>query len=310
VKKRSFSLIGQIRKSLKLDLKQLAQQAAITPQSLSTLEKKRAEPDGSTALRLALALGLRIDDILNLYSGLPRLLTEQRPLFRLPHTIQAPEIVKLLAELNQPAVLKTEYYSIILGAQDNRISTLLDLTQRLAQIEKTTAEYQTYQRAEFVPLAQPLPPGLELPAKLELGQAYQTLLELQKLTTAEVCIKTSFSKYFLAELLHNRAEVSVVEWDLASWTVGLTVDELLFVAYPRLARFKWPFFIQALPGLQPYQEQQMLNILISLTTLEAFEQSRLEERARLMLAYKSWWQSEAQARKALAGRSRWSLWPG
>ena len=297
MKKRSFSYIGKTRKWFRLSLKDLASQAKITPEYLSMLEKKRSEPGISIALKLALALGLRIDDILNLYSGLERLLSEERPLFRLPHTIRNEQIIALVAGLNKPAALENEHYASAFGAEDNRSSLFLDLSQRIAQLEQTTPEYLVHQRAEFIPLEQRTL-KVELPERLELGEAYSAMLEQQKLTAYAVSQKTGLSSYFITDLSMNRAEVSVVNLDLATKVIGISVDELIFVAYPQLSRIKWPFFVQALGGAKPYQNEETTRLLTSPATLRAFEQAPVYERARMMLAYKTWWLAEAQARQA------------
>lgn len=299
MKKRSFAYFGKARNWYRISFKELAGRAEVTPEYVSLLEKRRSEPGVSIALRIALALGLSIDDILNLHSGLERLLAEHRPLFRLPYSlISSSSLVELVARLNQPTNLQDEHYASFPGTDDNRSSLMLELAKRIAAIEKTSPDYQSYGRAEFVPREVEGALNLPLAERLELGEAYSALLEQRKLSTYAFAKQTSLSRRFLADLMQSRVEVSVVNLDLACWIVGVTVDELIYTAYPQLSRIKWPFFVQARP--EPYQNEEMVRLLTSPAVLQSFEANPVYERARMMLAYKSWWLSEARASELAA----------
>lgn len=248
-----------------------------------------------TALKVASVLGYRLEDILNLHhDSLSRLLDQRRPLFRLPHTITQPEIVAKVEELNNPKLLREDYYSI--GDFDVRCRLLIAITRKLAEKEAGTVEYKAFGRTEYI-VPQPAEDGslaswdYDLPDGLKLGAAYSAVCQRLGLTNKMLSDKTGLSRNYFADLQSDAAESSIGNLDLAAWAVGLSADEVIMIAHP--SRRKWPFFIP----YGSYSNQDMVKLLTSPATLAAFEQAPVEERASMMLDYRAWLVEEAEARE-------------
>lgn len=299
-KKRGFYSIKLIRKFDSDDkAKDLAERARITPAYLSKIEAGKSDPSVTVAWYLATLKGLRVDDVLNLDSGVERLIKERRPLFRVPDSIKKPGVREQFAKWNEPSELKDNYY--LSGNHLNRCSMLIKTTHKMAQEEILTPEYQNGGLTEFV-ISEPDVNGLvpELTdsqgkpiERLQLGEAFEAVIKLLDLNTNAIALKVGVSRSLVTAIETDKNEVSVGHVDQVTEVLGLTVDELIFIANP--SHTKWTFFIQA--GSE-FQNQEMKALVTKPATLRAFRQADIPGRAEMMLDYKKWLKVEAETAEA------------
>ena len=282
--RRTFTQYATLRKAHNLSAKDVSVITGVPQSTISKVERGTLEPSALSALHLSSVVGLRVDDVLNLSGGGDTLVREHRPFIRIPHTLsQNTALVKKADELNQPALLEEYYWP---GNLQSRLDLLLELRPLIAHQEEETKEYQhSPHRAECV-LASDTQG--EIPDRLRVGEAFHLLIEQQGLTRKKVAEQADMSRSFINELENDHSEPLVGSLDLAARAVGVTIDELIWCAYP--SRTRWIFFVQAYPWV--YQSGEMVSLLMAPETLQVFTKASVDTRVRMMLAYKEWLRKE------------------
>ncbi|HEX2913531.1 MAG TPA: helix-turn-helix transcriptional regulator [Chloroflexia bacterium] len=297
VEKRDLAALEYIRKAAGISVAELAAIANISEPAWYAIERGKETTLNKVYLAISM-LGYRIDDVLKMHKkSLPVLLQGVEPFIRLPHTIVQADIVEKVRELNNLQLLEEEHYWA--GGFRDRCEILVATSRKIAEKELLTPAYLKQHRAEYVipgPAEQVRILEMEAGSTregLKLGAAYTALCKELGLSTSRLSEMTGLSRPFFIDLQNDLAEPMLGSLDIASRAVGLTVDELIYTAHPEEGQHKWIFFVPQ----NSYCNRQMVELVTSEETLQYFaaRTTPVEERARMMLAYKAWLRAEAEA---------------
>lgn len=306
VEKRNLAALQYIRKAGGIPVTDITRIARVSEPTWYAIEGGGETSLGSV-YRVITSLGYRIDDILKMHKkSLQVLLQGVEPFIRLPHTIGQEDIIDKVRELNSLKLLEEDHYWP--GGFKSRCEILVATTRKIAQKELLTSAYIERHRAEFV-----VPQGAEtgripeidapsIQGGFKLGAAYTAFCKELGLSNNRLSEMTNLSRPFFIDLQNDQAEPMLGSLDIAARAINLTIDELIYTAHPEVARQKWIFFI---PQAQ-YLNQKMVELLTSEQTLGYFasENTPIQERASMMLGYKSWLKAETEARLSLVSEKK------
>ena len=289
IKKRGFVTAVHIRKGLSLSAKTVADAMNITPATLSRVEQLKTDASITVAYRNATALGLRLDDMMNMDNiNVP--LIEHRPFVRLPYIIKDEQLIAQIAQINSEEMLKEYYASSAFPSE--RAKLMLSCTQVIGEYEVEAVGYEEAW-AEYAPVIA-LPKQLKevgVPEEKEewrLGDAYAAVRSVRQVASRTIAMRAGVSPSLIVKMESNVSDLSARNFDAIARALGLTADELIFVAHP--PKHRWPLFLPQ----GTYSNQQMVASTFEIC--RNFNQITLEERAEAMVAFKDWLSAEYWAK--------------
>ncbi|HEX2912267.1 MAG TPA: hypothetical protein VH186_15775 [Chloroflexia bacterium] len=275
------------------------------------------QPTAWEVFCLATACGLRVDDFLNLQpDGLKRLRDAHRfpALFRLSQSLNSvsPGNLEMIRNFNSPGYLEELYAEKT--SSNIRINLLITLASKIEQWEAQSPEYLEGGRAEYVLPARTatgkiaaLTDGSDNFLDFELvsralGETVQEVCSFLDLPIKTLADRAGISTAAIRDLLKSSAGIHtrISTLDGIARGVGLTIDELYFIALPQLTASRWPFFVQNHPGGYWGQARNhpVVELLLDRARLERFfVGTTIKNRVWLMLAYRQWLTAEKQNRE-------------
>ncbi len=278
-----------IRKAAGLTQVELAARAGLSMEHIFRIEKGKSEPSINTTWRICQALDVSLQDLLNL-TALP---AGVGPFIRLPYSVKAPELIEQVANFNSDEMQRRYFQT---DRFEDRVRLFLTFREVIASYEVQTGEYLKYGRAEYV-AASAGQPGFQAIAlskgKLQLGEAFEAVRKIRAISALQLGRETGVAQSVISKFENNLSDLAISAYDRLVRRLGLTPDELIYIASP--PRQRWPLFLAYGAYLNPYMVETNVETCLDFSRL-----SDVSQRAELMVGYRDWLAAEQRAR-ALTG---------
>ena len=148
----------------------------------------------------------------------------------------------------------------------------------MAQLEKLDDKY-TFGKAEYYrPPTQIIPRQPTLPEELRLGEVYEALRRIKDLSARKIAQESKVSVALLSKFQNNLSDILISNFTPIAYTLGLTPDEFVYIAYP--PKDRWPLLLTH--GI--YRDKEVLARIAYINS--RFSELSIEHRAEVMVAFK------------------------
>jgi transcriptional regulator with XRE-family HTH domain len=125
--------------------------------------------------------------------------------------------------------------------------------------------------------------------KLQLGEAFEAVRKIRAISALQLGKETGVAQSVISKFENNLSDLAISAYDKLVRRLGLTPDELIYIAYP--PRQRWPLFLAYGAYLNHYMVETNVETCLDFSRLPGISQ-----RAELMVGYRDWLAAEQSAR--------------